>query len=108
MGNLQVRFLEGWAPAMVPGYSTLITLRQVARDSGTIAIKMRRRTASPDKRLSVHFARMPFRAHIREGVSCMLTPRCTCILGCALSAASFLAYNSLHDVPGFGHPAGPV
>ena len=21
-GNLQVRFLEGWAPAMVPGYST--------------------------------------------------------------------------------------
>jgi hypothetical protein len=24
MGNLQVRFLEGWAPAMAPGYSTLI------------------------------------------------------------------------------------
>ena len=23
MGNLQVRFLEGWAPAMAPGYSTL-------------------------------------------------------------------------------------
>jgi hypothetical protein len=22
MGNLQVRFLEGWAPAMAPGYST--------------------------------------------------------------------------------------
>jgi hypothetical protein len=22
-GNLQVRFLEGWAPAMAPGYSTL-------------------------------------------------------------------------------------
>jgi hypothetical protein len=21
MGNLQVRFLEGWAPAMAPGYS---------------------------------------------------------------------------------------
>src|SRR6266481_6919383 len=26
MGNLQVRFLEGWAPAMAPGYSTLIAL----------------------------------------------------------------------------------
>jgi hypothetical protein len=26
MGNLQVRFLEGWAPAMAPGYSTLIRL----------------------------------------------------------------------------------
>jgi hypothetical protein len=24
MGNLQVRFLEGWAPAMAPGHSTLI------------------------------------------------------------------------------------
>ena len=24
MGNLQVRFLEGWAPAMAPGYSTII------------------------------------------------------------------------------------
>ncbi len=24
MGNLQVRFLEGWAPAMAPGYSTSI------------------------------------------------------------------------------------
>jgi hypothetical protein len=23
MGNLQVRFLEGWAPAMAPGYSNL-------------------------------------------------------------------------------------
>src|SRR5713101_336057 len=23
MGNLQVRFLEGWAPAMAPGHSTL-------------------------------------------------------------------------------------
>src|SRR6266849_6559009 len=23
MGNLQVRFLEGWAPAMAPSYSTL-------------------------------------------------------------------------------------
>src|SRR5258708_36928301 len=23
MGNLQVRFLEGWAPAMAPGYSTI-------------------------------------------------------------------------------------
>jgi hypothetical protein len=22
MGNLQVRFLEGWAPAMAPGHST--------------------------------------------------------------------------------------
>src|SRR5258705_6145877 len=28
MGNLQVRFLEGWAPAMAPGYSYLIALRQ--------------------------------------------------------------------------------
>jgi hypothetical protein len=26
MGNLQVRFLEGWAPAMAPGYSTLTGL----------------------------------------------------------------------------------
>jgi hypothetical protein len=24
MGNLQVRFLEGWAPAMAPGYSTVV------------------------------------------------------------------------------------
>lgn len=23
MGNLQVRFLEGWAPAMAPGYSAI-------------------------------------------------------------------------------------
>src|SRR5437870_1309851 len=42
MGNLQVRFLEGWAPAMAPGYSTLgITsrlpvTRPIARRSGTI------------------------------------------------------------------------
>jgi hypothetical protein len=28
MGNLQVRFLEGWAPAMAPGYSTLTGSRQ--------------------------------------------------------------------------------
>src|SRR6266480_5036705 len=28
MGNLQVRFLEGWAPAMAPGYSTLTGLRK--------------------------------------------------------------------------------
>src|SRR6266704_1179683 len=28
MGNLQVRFLEGWAPAMAPGYSTLIALKR--------------------------------------------------------------------------------
>ncbi len=28
MGNLQVRFLEGWAPAMAPGYSTLTGLCQ--------------------------------------------------------------------------------
>src|SRR5437667_9608700 len=26
MGNLQVRFLEGWAPAMAPGHSTLTGL----------------------------------------------------------------------------------
>ena len=31
MGNLQVRFLEGWAPAMALGYSTLIALRQSSR-----------------------------------------------------------------------------
>jgi hypothetical protein len=24
MGNLHVRFLEGWAPAMAPGYSTAV------------------------------------------------------------------------------------
>jgi hypothetical protein len=29
MGNLQVRFLEGWAPAMAPGYSTLMAWRYV-------------------------------------------------------------------------------
>jgi hypothetical protein len=34
MGNLQVRFLEGWAPAMAPGYSTLRDYGRVARDSG--------------------------------------------------------------------------
>ena len=27
MGNLQVRFLEGWAPAMAPGYSTIFVLK---------------------------------------------------------------------------------
>src|ERR1700730_12910540 len=27
MGNLQVRFLEGWTPAMAPGYSTTIQKR---------------------------------------------------------------------------------
>ena len=27
-GNLQVRFLEGWASAMAPGYSTLIRVRK--------------------------------------------------------------------------------
>jgi len=29
MGNLQVRFLEGWAPAMAPGYSTVIQTNPV-------------------------------------------------------------------------------
>jgi hypothetical protein len=33
MGNLQVRFLEGWAPAMAPGYSTLTGLRKVCSSS---------------------------------------------------------------------------
>jgi hypothetical protein len=28
MGNLQVRFLEGWAPAMAPGYSTMFLFAQ--------------------------------------------------------------------------------
>ena len=32
MGNLQVRFLEGWAPAMAPGYSTVVRfIRHAAR-----------------------------------------------------------------------------
>src|SRR5260370_22918787 len=35
MGNLQVRFLEGWAPAMAPGYSTLIALRQSCPSLGS-------------------------------------------------------------------------
>jgi len=26
MGNLQVRFLEGWAPAMAPGHSTVMSI----------------------------------------------------------------------------------
>src|ERR1700688_2436453 len=26
MGNLQVQFLEGWAPAMAPGYSTRFSM----------------------------------------------------------------------------------
>src|SRR6202030_4441768 len=29
MGNLQVRFLEGWAPAMAPGYSTRFSMLDV-------------------------------------------------------------------------------
>jgi len=33
MGNLQVRFLEGWAPAMAPGHSTLTGLQKIARHS---------------------------------------------------------------------------
>ncbi len=33
MGNLQVRFLEGWAPAMAPGHSTLTGLRKVCPSS---------------------------------------------------------------------------
>jgi hypothetical protein len=32
MGNLQVRFLEGWAPAMAPGYSSLGITSEIARD----------------------------------------------------------------------------
>ena len=34
MGNLQVRFLEGWAPAMAPGYSnvTVLDYGRVARN----------------------------------------------------------------------------
>src|SRR6266481_7640054 len=55
---------------------------RVARSSGTIAKKMRRRTASPENRLSFPCARVPSCAHIREGAFCWLTPRCTCILGC--------------------------
>jgi hypothetical protein len=35
MGNLQVRFLEGWAPAMAPGYSTLTGLRKGWPSPGT-------------------------------------------------------------------------
>src|ERR1700688_1836609 len=41
MGNLQVRFLEGWAPAMAPGYSTrssLMTAPQINRLSAKIII----------------------------------------------------------------------
>src|SRR5882724_3927005 len=34
MGNLQVRFLEGWAPAMAPGYSTLTGLWKGCQSSG--------------------------------------------------------------------------
>jgi hypothetical protein len=43
MGNLQVRFLEGWAPAMAPGHSTVMPDRVcwnyfcIARRSDTIA-----------------------------------------------------------------------
>jgi len=36
MGNLHVRFLEGWAPAMAPGYSTLIDKVRLVRYPGTI------------------------------------------------------------------------
>ena len=36
MGNLHVRFLEGWAPAMAPGYSTVMS-RFVLLDNFRIA-----------------------------------------------------------------------
>ena len=36
MGNLHVRFLEGWAPAMAPGYSTVM-VRSVLLDNFRIA-----------------------------------------------------------------------
>src|SRR6266478_5060718 len=35
MGNLQVRFLEGWAPAMAPGYSTIKSLRASNHTTGS-------------------------------------------------------------------------
>src|SRR6266478_4426537 len=39
MGNLQVRFLEGWAPAMAPGYSTVTwDYGRVARDPTRIGL----------------------------------------------------------------------
>src|SRR6266404_1323408 len=49
MGNLQVRFLEGWAPAMAPGYSTLTGLDWIVEvlpvicpeSSPTIRVKSR-------------------------------------------------------------------
>ena len=34
MGNLQVRFLEGWAPAMAPGYSTICGPQLSEADAG--------------------------------------------------------------------------
>jgi hypothetical protein len=32
MGNLQVRFLEGWAPAMAPGHSTVVAEIDTSED----------------------------------------------------------------------------
>src|SRR6266700_5139043 len=39
MGNLQVRFLEGWAPAMAPGYSTLEQVLGVLFSEGLVGLE---------------------------------------------------------------------
>ena len=41
MGNLQVRFLEGWAPAMASGYSTVVEFVTIASIIGKLRAKTR-------------------------------------------------------------------
>src|SRR5260370_34549259 len=56
MGNLQVRFLEGWAPAMAPGHST-VTQNRPPKVTGTGANSSCReysRTASTFQRQGFH------------------------------------------------------
>jgi hypothetical protein len=47
MGNLQVRFLEGWAPAMAPGHSTTCPVLCVYQDSADYSDNLRRCFTTP-------------------------------------------------------------
>jgi len=50
MGNLQVRFLEGWAPAMAPGYSTMwfLALRHELASSTVVFVNRAYQTNDRD------------------------------------------------------------
>jgi hypothetical protein len=52
MGNLQVRFLEGWASAMAPGYSTKWIMASPFIGSGASLTNLYSHELLPEERVS--------------------------------------------------------